>query len=228
MAVRTQHLELDAEPSPGRFARRVRSRTRSGVGTGPRARADGPARAGVRDPARGARALLRQLVAVAVALVRDPANPRRERLEFACAPDVHLEQGVEELLFHAYTLYRQVDLTFEAGRDRALCLQMVYGVIAGLFKELDRAAATQRGDRPVECARVALPRDGLRPRRGLLPARRPAARAAALPHRRDRRPERDRRRRVPARARPRTAARAAGPVRDVPRKPDRRRRWARC
>ena len=55
------------------------------------------------------------------------------------APDVQLEQSVEELLFRAYSLYRQVDLTFESGRDRGLCLQMLYGVIAGIFKELDRA-----------------------------------------------------------------------------------------
>src|SRR4029078_13087867 len=50
-------------------------------------------------------------------------------------------EAVEELLFRAYSLYRQVDLTFEAGRDRALCLRMLYGVISGLFKELDRNAA---------------------------------------------------------------------------------------
>ena len=74
--------------------------------------------------------------------MRDPADPRRERLEFACAPDVQLDQHVEELLFRAYSLYRQVDLTFEAGRDRALCLQMVYGVIAGPVQ----GARPRRGD----------------------------------------------------------------------------------
>jgi hypothetical protein len=92
-------------------------------------------------------------VAVAVAIVRDAADPRRETLEVACAPDVQLEQSVEELLFRAYSLYRQVHLTFEAGRDRALCVHMVYGVIAGLFKELDRAAASAE-DQPVECSRI--------------------------------------------------------------------------
>ena len=52
-----------------------------------------------------------------------------------------MKQDVEELLlFRAYSLSRQVHLTFESGRDRSLCLQMVYGVIAGVFKELDRAA----------------------------------------------------------------------------------------
>ena len=82
-------------------------------------------------------------IAVAVALVQDPADPRRERLEVVCAPEVHLEQGIEELLFRAATLAGQVHLTFETGRDRAICLQLVYGVIAGAFKELDRAAATE-------------------------------------------------------------------------------------
>jgi hypothetical protein len=75
-------------------------------------------------------------------------------LELSVAPDVQLEQDVEELLFRAYSLYRQVDLTFEAGRDRALCLRMLYGVIAGLFKELDRNAATHAEGAPGESARV--------------------------------------------------------------------------
>ncbi len=86
-------------------------------------------------------------IAAAVALVQDPADPRREKLQFVCAPDVHLEQNVEELLFRAATLYGQVHLTFETGRDRAICLQMVYGVISGLFKELDRAEATHESER---------------------------------------------------------------------------------
>jgi len=86
-------------------------------------------------------------VAVAVALV---AKDGRDTLEFACAPDVELDQNVEELLFRAYSLYRQVHLTLETGRDRALLLHMVYGVISGLFKELDRAAATGQ----TECARI--------------------------------------------------------------------------
>ena len=82
-------------------------------------------------------------IAAAVALVDDRG---RERLELACAPDVRLEQDVEELLFKAYSLYRQVDLTFAYGRDRALCLRMVYGVISGLLKELDRAEAMDHAD----------------------------------------------------------------------------------
>jgi hypothetical protein len=79
-------------------------------------------------------------IAVAVALL-DAGG--RERLEITVAPDVQLEQEVEELLFRAISLYRQVDLTFVTGRDRALCLRMLYGIIAGLFKELDRNAAAQ-------------------------------------------------------------------------------------
>ena len=90
-------------------------------------------------------------IAVAIALVNDRG---RERLEISAAPDVHLEQDVEELLFRAYSLYRQVDLTFESGRDRALCLRMLYGVISGMFKELDRNAATHAEGAPVESARV--------------------------------------------------------------------------
>jgi hypothetical protein len=88
-------------------------------------------------------------IAVAVALVDDRG---RERLEISAAPDVQLEQSVEELLFRAISLYRQVDLTFVAGRDRALCLRMLYGVISGLFKELDRNAAAQVAS--AECAHI--------------------------------------------------------------------------
>src|SRR4051812_32844036 len=43
-------------------------------------------------------------IAVAVALVDDRG---RERLEISAAPDVPLEQNVEELLFRAISLYRQ-------------------------------------------------------------------------------------------------------------------------
>lgn len=78
---------------------------------------------------------------VAIALY-EHEEERRVRLEFACGPEVKLAQDVEELLFRVYTLSRQVHLTFETGRDRALCLQMVYGVIAGIFKEVDRSAMT--------------------------------------------------------------------------------------
>ena len=67
-----------------------------------------------------------------------------------------MDQNVEELLFRAYRLCRQVHLTFVTGRDRALFLHMIYGVIAGLFKELDRAAALGhaglRADRYLEAA----------------------------------------------------------------------------
>jgi len=141
-------------PGGRRFRRRVSLEDAIGVGSGPRAEPTALLVRAFETQHEVLEAYYGSWIAVAVALVRDPADSRRERLEFVCGPDVHLEQGVEELLFKAYTLYRQVDLTFEAGRDRALCLQMVYGVIAGLFKELDRAAATHAGDRPVDRARV--------------------------------------------------------------------------
>ena len=53
-----------------------------------------------------------------VALVRVDGQGRK--LEFAAAPDVEMKQDVEELLFRAYSLWRQVHLTFVTGRDRAL------------------------------------------------------------------------------------------------------------
>src|SRR5262245_12842753 len=90
-------------------------------------------------------------IAVAVALIDDRG---RERLEVSAAPDVDLEQDAEELLFRAFSLYRQVDLTFANGRDRALWLRMLYCVISGLFKELDRNAASRVEGRTVECARI--------------------------------------------------------------------------
>src|SRR5689334_13730222 len=52
---------------------------------------------------------------VAIALYEHDEE-RRVRLEFACGPEVHLEQPVEELLFRAYTLSRRIHLTFESGR----------------------------------------------------------------------------------------------------------------
>ncbi len=82
-------------------------------------------------------------LAVAIALY-EHQEERRVRLEFVCGPEVELAQEVEELLFRAYPLSRQIHLTFETGRDRALCLQMTCGVIAGVFKELDRSAVTGR------------------------------------------------------------------------------------
>ena len=81
---------------------------------------------------------------------------RRDRLTFTAGPRVRMKQDVEELLFRAYSLSRQVHLTFESGRDRSLCLQMVYGVIAGIFKELDRAEAMRVAGKYLEqaCARA--------------------------------------------------------------------------
>jgi hypothetical protein len=94
-------------------------------------------------------------VPVAVALIRDPADPRRETLDVAYAHDVELDRSVEELLFRTYSLYRQVHLTFESGRDRALCLHTLYGIIAGLFLELDRVTASNADDAQVDCKRIS-------------------------------------------------------------------------
>ena len=93
-------------------------------------------------------------IPVSITLYRDD-DEKRDRLEFAAAPSVRMPQDVEELLFRAYTLSRQVHLSFASGRDRSLCLQMVYGVIAGIFRELDREAAMRAaGFEDEPCARV--------------------------------------------------------------------------
>jgi hypothetical protein len=142
-------LALAAPPSPAR----VSLEDATGIASGPRADRTAPL---VREYEAQHEVLERYYggwIAVAVALLRDEDG--HERIELVCGPEVRIEQSVEELLFRAYALYRQVDLTFAAGRDRELCLHMVYGVIAGLFKELDRAAATRSAGAPVECTRIA-------------------------------------------------------------------------
>jgi hypothetical protein len=141
---------MTSTPKP-RFGRRVSLEDAFGVATGPQTERTAQLVQAFEDEHEVLERSYGSWIAVAVALVREDG---RERLEVACAPDVHLEQNVEELLFRAYALYRQVDLTFDAGRDRALCLRMVYGVIAGLFKELDRNAATHQDGQSMECARV--------------------------------------------------------------------------
>jgi hypothetical protein len=82
---------------------------------------------------------------VSVVLYRDEREGR-DRLQFSAAPHIRMPQDMEELLFRAQTLSRQIHVTFSSGRDRTLCLQMVYGVIAGIFRELDRDAAQRAGD----------------------------------------------------------------------------------
>ena len=117
-------------------------------------------------------------VDVAVALVRDTNDSRRERLEVVCAPDVQLEQDVEELLFRAYSLYRQVHLTFVSGRDRALCLHMIYGVIAGLF--IDSIAPPRaRATRPSSARASAISRSAPTAPRPTSSARPSGARSCA-------------------------------------------------
>ncbi|MBE2320609.1 hypothetical protein DVA67_031910 [Solirubrobacter sp. CPCC 204708] len=93
-------------------------------------------------------------IAVSIELYRNESE-KRDRLEFSVAPDVRMPQDIEELLFRAYTLSRQVHLTFTSGRDRSLCLQMVYGVISGIFRELDREAAMRKaGHDNVKCSQM--------------------------------------------------------------------------
>src|SRR3954463_14559945 len=146
---------VDADPDPsGKRFRRVSLEDAMGTANGPRAERTALRVRAFENQHEVLERYYGSRIAVAVALIRDSADPSRERLEYVCAPDVHLEQNVEELLFRAYTLYGQVHLTFESGRDRALCLHMVYGVIAGVFKELDRAAAPQV-DEALECTRIA-------------------------------------------------------------------------
>ena len=121
---------------------------------------------------------------VSILLYRNE-DERRDRLTFTAGPRVRMKQDVEELLFRAYSLSRQVHLTFESGRDRSLCLQMVYGVIAGIFKELDRAEATRAAARSARVHAAQVPRAGLCAGRELLPAGGTTARADALPGGRD-------------------------------------------
>src|SRR3954451_13257356 len=121
---------MTSTPKP-RFGRLVSLQDARGVATGPQTERTAQLVQAFEDEHEVLERSYGSWIAVAVALVREDG---RERLRIACAPDVRLEQNAEELRFRASALYRQVALTFEAGRDRALCLRMVYGVIAGLFK----------------------------------------------------------------------------------------------
>jgi hypothetical protein len=150
MSSRLQSLPSSQDPTEkaGRFARRVTLEDAIGVGHGPRQEQTALLTRAFENQNEVLEHYYGAWVPVAVALIR---SGDREKIEFAAAPDVELDQNVEELLFRAYGLYRQVHLTFEVGRDRALLLHMIYGVIAGLFKELDRTAATKQAG----CARIA-------------------------------------------------------------------------
>ena len=157
MRSRAAHLEFETiltESPPPQRARRVSLEDAMGLGNGPRAQQTALLVRAFETQNEILERYYGQWIEVAVALVRDPDDPRREKLELVCGPGVDLDEHVEELLFRAYTLYRQVHLTFEAGRDRSLCLHMVYGVIAGLLKELDRTAALER-DHAVHASHVA-------------------------------------------------------------------------
>jgi len=150
MTPRMQFEATLTDPQQGRFAR-VTLEDAIGVSRGPRAEQTALRVRAFENQHDVLERYFGTHVAVGVALLRDPLRPERDVIRFAAAPDVQLEQSVEELLFRAATLYSQVHLTFEDGRDRALCLHMVYGVIAGLFKELDRAAAAPGEHVHLEC-----------------------------------------------------------------------------
>ena len=85
-----------------------------------------------------------------VAVGRDPRDPRRESSRL---PADALDQVVEELLF-TYALPAGRPDT--GGGPRSRCAEHDHGVIAGLFKELDRNAAARHvaADAPVECPSV--------------------------------------------------------------------------
>src|ERR671924_442765 len=94
-------------PARQRF-RRVSLADAIGVGSGPRAERTALLVRAYETQHEVLESYYGSWIGVAVALVRDG---QRERLEIAVSPEVQLEQTVEELLFRAYTLYRQVDLT---------------------------------------------------------------------------------------------------------------------
>src|SRR5690349_3038481 len=131
MSTRLQPLPTpqDTTETSGRFTRRVTLEDAIGVGHGPRQEQTALLTRAFETQNEVVEHYYGAWVPVAVALIRVDG---REKIEFAAAPDVELDQHVEELLFRAYGLYRQVHLTFEVGRDRALLLHMLYGVIAGL------------------------------------------------------------------------------------------------
>src|SRR5438128_2170299 len=106
MSVRLQPLSSPPEQSTAaRFTRRVTLDDVLGVGQGPRQERTALLTRQFESQYEVLERYYGSWVAVAVALVRDPADPARERLEVVCAPDVDLEQNVEELLFRAYSLY---------------------------------------------------------------------------------------------------------------------------
>src|SRR4051812_18657694 len=145
MSTRLQPLEGLSE-SP-RFTRRVTLEDSLGVGRGPRHEQTALLARAFENQHEVLERYYGSWVPVAGALIREDGV---ETLEFAAAPDVEMPQAAEELLFRAYSLYRQMHLTLEAGRDRSLLAHMLYGVIAGLFKDLDHTAA--RGHQ--ECSRI--------------------------------------------------------------------------
>src|SRR6187397_3118676 len=98
MTSRLQSLpSLPAVPdsAPGRFTRRVTLEDALGVGKGPRNEQTALLTRAFETQHEVIERYYGSWVAVAVALVKEDG---REKLEFACAPEVKMEQGVEELL----------------------------------------------------------------------------------------------------------------------------------
>ena len=102
-------------------------------------------------------------VDVAVALVRDTTDSRPRRLEVVCAPDVHLEQEVEELLFRAYwPLPPGSPHVRERPRPGAVPAHDLRRHRRSVRRARSRRRPA-REDAPVECARVDYLRDRMRP-----------------------------------------------------------------
>lgn len=65
-----------------------------------------------------------------------------DTIHLECGADVRLDRGAEELLFKCCALSRHAYLTLSS-RDRKICMEMIFGVISGLLKSLDRAAGSK-------------------------------------------------------------------------------------
>jgi hypothetical protein len=104
---------------------------------------------------------------VAAALTVSSDDPDTgQRIHIACGPDVRLDDSIQTLLFDVAALYRQADLTLK-GRTRRIFLSMLFGVVAELFKVLDRAAAVRTSpDERLGCTRIQYLRRGCERARG--------------------------------------------------------------
>src|SRR6188472_3380303 len=108
MSVHLQPVSAPPRSEGGRFTRRVTLEDAIGVGHGPRHEQTALLTRAFETQHDVLEHYYGSWVAVAVALVREDGL---EKIELAVAPDVGIDQKVEELLFGAYSLYRQVHLT---------------------------------------------------------------------------------------------------------------------